>query len=126
MNRVLTCLSALVLSGTCMAMDLSMVPADHRWVVQIDVAQALKGKIGAFVTDLTGKPPLKSKLAAITTMTGFDPLKDCSLITLTGTDAREDQAVLVAAGRFETKRLAARRRGRSSFESGHRKCSRLR
>lgn len=106
MKRVLTCLSALALSGTCAAMDLTMVPADHRWVVQIDVAQTLKGRIGGFISEVAGKPPLKAKLAAITAMTGFDPLKDCSLITLTGTDTREDQAVLVAAGRFESKRLA--------------------
>lgn len=105
MMRTIACLFACVLGAVCPALDLTMVPADHRWVVQIDVAQALQGRIGGFVADLAGKPPLKAKLAAITAMTGFDPLKDCSLITLSGVDAREDQAVLVAAGRFESKRL---------------------
>jgi hypothetical protein len=82
------------------------IPADHRWEVAIDVAGILKGKLGDAIREVAKQPMPAAGLAGFAAATNCDLLKDLDRVVISGVDAREDQVLCFAQGRFDAARLA--------------------
>ncbi|HYE07155.1 MAG TPA: hypothetical protein VEL07_16700 [Planctomycetota bacterium] len=110
MRRIaLAAASVLALSATLVArapaMDLGQLPADTQWFVHVDGTTAFAGEFGRLVRDVLASPDVSAKMAALTAITGFDPLKDLVSAAVAGSGPGEQQAVLFLQGRFDQNRL---------------------
>jgi hypothetical protein len=104
MRRIaLACL--VLIAARAPAMDLSSLPADTQWFLHLDLKTAMGGELGELVREVLGTADAKAKLGALTMITGFDPLKDLQSLTVAGSGAGEQAAVMLLQGRFEQDRL---------------------
>ncbi len=103
--RLMPVLLLAVLARTAPALDLGVLPRDTQWLVHVDVRSALQGEVGAWLREIVARPDVQPKLAALTVITGFDPLKDLASATLCGNMPGEQAAVVLIEGRFEQERL---------------------
>ena len=86
------------------AVDLGQLPGAERWLVQVDVAAVMKGKLGQWLLQHQDGM-IKARLSLLTAVSGLDLTKDLDSLTLCGADAGEDGALIYAHGRFDGKRL---------------------
>ncbi len=86
------------------AVDLAQLPGEERWLVQVDVATVMKGRLGQWLLQHQDGM-VKARLSLLTAVTGLDLTKDLDSLTLCGADAGEDSALIYAHGRFDGKRL---------------------
>ncbi len=86
------------------AMDLGQIPGDERWLVQVDVAAVMQGRLGQWLLQHQDGM-IKARLSLLAAVSGLDLTKDLDSLTLCGADAGEDNALIYARGRFDAKRL---------------------
>ncbi len=86
-------------------MDLAQLPADTQWFVHVDGSTAFAGEFGRLVRDVVASPDASAKMAALTAITGFDPLKDLVSLAAAGSGPGDQAAVLFLQGRFDSSRL---------------------
>ncbi len=101
-----TALVALLL-GALAAADLADIPADHRWVAQINVQAIAKGGLGEALRIRLSADEVGRKLAMLEGLTGFQPLRDLDRVTITGQGPEEERACAILRGRFDTARVTA-------------------
>jgi hypothetical protein len=104
---------ALLLALTCLAAPLAAatiadepLPADRRWALRLDVQALLAGKVGATLRGIAAQEPHRSRLAMLTAVSGLDPLRDLSAVTVAGADADESHVVILLRGAFDAGKLA--------------------
>lgn len=86
-------------------LDRSSIPAELRWLSQIEVRPLLHGRLGAWLTRLAALERTKARLSLFTGLTGIDPWRDLERVTVAGLDARVDQFHLAGVGRFDREKL---------------------
>jgi hypothetical protein len=98
-------IALVVLSLSGQAADPAPIPADHRWVIVLDATTLMKGELGKQVRIIADQPGPAAALAAVQGATHCDLLKDIDRFILTGVDAREEEAIFLAQGRFDGARI---------------------
>jgi hypothetical protein len=98
-------IALVILSLPTPAADQAPIPSDHRWVLALDAATLMKGELGKQVRAIADQPGPSAVLAAVQAATHCDLLKDIDRFILTGVDAREEEAVFLAQGRFDSARI---------------------
>lgn len=102
--RLLPSLLLLLALGLSAA-DLPQVPASSRWLLHLDVSQALAGPPGTWLREqLAQRPEVATKLAGLIALTGFDPWQDLQAISIVG-DGQPEVGLILVRGRFEAQRL---------------------
>ncbi len=94
-----------LLSGALVAADLGDIPADHRWVAQVDVQALAKGSLGESLRTRLAAGEAGRRLAVLEGLTGFQPLRDLDRVTITGQGPEEERACAILRGRFDAGRL---------------------
>ncbi len=105
MNAALSALIALVLAVPLAAVEIDPLPADTAWVLALDVQQTLKGPLGELIRAEAARPETAPKLKLLTAISGFDPLRDCDRVVISGTGFAPTDAAILLSGRFDTERL---------------------
>lgn len=105
MNFALTALIALVLTLPLPGVEIDPLPADTAWVLALDVQQTLKGPLGEVIRTEAARPETAPKLKLLTVISGFDPLRDCDRVVVSGTGFAPSDAAILLTGRFDGERL---------------------
>lgn len=81
------------------------IPADCRWVVQIDVQAFAKGKGGAWLRDLAKDRLIAARLQMFEAISGLNPERDLRTVTLCGSDGQETSGLVLVRGALDAAKL---------------------
>ncbi len=102
----LVCLSASVFSAAAAPLNKNSIDADARWVLHLDLEAFRQSKLGTLIlTDI--QTQFGEKIQALQELIGSNVLTDFNHFTLYGPDHQEQNAVLLAEGRFSQQKLLA-------------------
>lgn len=113
---IATCLCACL--GANAAVELDRIPAEHRWVLHLDLQRALQGELGAWADEVLTNETTAARIRLLEAVTGIDPRRDLRTITISGIDNQQDRAVALIVGDFDPERirtLAAAAEGHQTF-----------
>lgn len=103
MPRLFACLALLCLALAASAAE--RIPADCRWVLQMDV-QALTGtQAGTWLARQMTRQPLAARLQMLEAISGLQPKRDLSLVTICGADGNDATGLVFVRGRFDAAKL---------------------
>lgn len=105
MSRLLACLALVCLALAAGAAE--RLPADCRWVVQLDVPALLRTRAGAWLGQQLLRQPHAARLQVLEAVSGLQPERDLRLITLCGVDGNDDNGLILVRGTFDAARLEA-------------------
>ncbi|MDA3963542.1 MAG: hypothetical protein PF961_22380 [Planctomycetota bacterium] len=103
--RLCTTLACLFLATAAMAVDLSSVPKEHRWVLHLDVKRTLAGEIGVWLDQMAAEPQTRARLDLLQALTGVTIREHLHGITVSGPDQNEADAVVMLHGQFDAQRI---------------------
>lgn len=87
------------------AVDLSSIPDSHRWVLHVDLQQALQGELGRWAEDALADPTAAARVQLLENLSGIDLREDLHSLTVSGIDNQDREAVAQIRGSFERDRL---------------------
>lgn len=92
---------------TASELDLTAVPADCRWALQVDAKPLLAGRLGGWLRQEAQQPEHAAGLQFITQLTGCDPFTDVERVVICGSDQDENHHLIIAKGRWNAEQLAS-------------------
>ncbi|HAT11192.1 MAG TPA: hypothetical protein DCS97_11520 [Planctomycetes bacterium] len=95
---------ALVLLA-CLACAAERIPADCRWIVQLDVQALFKSQTGEWIAAQLVKQPHAARLKLLESISGLQPRRDLRTVTICGVGADDDSGLVYARGTFDGPRL---------------------
>jgi hypothetical protein len=93
-------------SGWAAPLNRTQVPAEAKWLIHVDFDAFGGSEMWGLVRQGMSETDQK-KIESFTTLLGSDPTKDLYGATLYGTDAKEENAVILIYGRFNQEKLLA-------------------
>lgn len=103
---LILCLSAMVFTAGAAPLNKTNIGADAHWVIHLDLEAFRKSKLGTLILNEI-QTQFGEKVQAIQELIGSNVLTDFSHFTLYGPDHEEQNAVLLAEGRFNPQKLTA-------------------
>lgn len=88
-------------------LDLTAVPPDCRWTLQVDAKPLLAGRLGAWLRQEAQEPEHAAGIQFVTQLTGCDPFTDIERVVICGSDQDERRHLIIAKGRWNAEQLAS-------------------
>lgn len=82
------------------------IPADCRWVVQIDVQALAKGQGGAWIRNLLKDKTVAARMQMVEAISGLNPERDLRQVTVCGIDGNETTGLVLVRGTLDAGKLA--------------------
>ncbi|HOK66301.1 MAG TPA: hypothetical protein PLV55_05770 [Anaerohalosphaeraceae bacterium] len=103
---LILCFSAIAFTAGAAPLNKTNIGADAHWVIHLDLEAFRQSKLGTLIlTDI--QTQFGEKVQAIQELIGSNVLTDFNHFTLYGPDHEEQNAVLLAEGRFNPQKLTA-------------------
>lgn len=103
MIRILTTFCLLLAMAATSAAE--RIPADCRWVLQLDVQALAKGRTGAWLRELVTERTAAARLQMLEAVSGLNPERDLRRITVCGRDGNEEGGLVLVRGTFDAAKL---------------------
>ncbi len=86
-------------------LQLSIVPADARWVMHLDMEKLTSSALFKMLMDVKGGPNIQQKAEQFSGMFKMDPYKDLKAVTVFGRGQAGDEPVVAVSGNFDKAHL---------------------
>lgn len=103
MHRFLASLALVCLALAASAAE--RIPADCRWVLQMDVQALLGSQVGTWIGGQMIKQPAAARLQMLEAISGLQPKRDIRLVTICGADDNDATGLIFVRGRFDAAKL---------------------
>ncbi|MBN8526269.1 MAG: hypothetical protein J0M02_13125 [Planctomycetes bacterium] len=121
MHRLLASLALTCLAIAAAAAE--RIPADCRWVLQMDVKAALASQAGEWIARQAVRQPLAARLKVLEAISGLDVRRDLRLVTICGADSDDSTGLILVRGTFDAAKLellVSAAEGHEEVKAGHR------
>lgn len=103
MHRFFTCLVLVCMAAWASAVE--RIPADCRWVLQMDVQALMGSQVGEWLGGQMIRQPVAARLRVLESISGLQPKRDLRLITICGADSNDATGLVYVRGTFDAERL---------------------
>jgi hypothetical protein len=90
------------------ALQMSIVPADARWVLHLDMEKLVSSALFKMLTEEGGEPGIQQKAGQFFEKFKMDPIKDLRAVTIFGRGEATKEAVVAVSGNFDKAYLLSR------------------